>query len=129
MLIFNRFFLSCKLDETLQYHPSSLNAQRLSFEAFTFVGAEDSIAYLQCDVVICDAQDENSRCNAGCLPVARRRRAPLIISAKHTETGKLRSGPILITHKKLHRPRREVQTVDHGLAKNEVMPKVFNKSG
>ena len=119
----------CKLDETLEYHRSRANAQRMSFEAFTFIGAEDSVAYLQCDVVICDANDEHSRCNAGCLPVARRRRAPLIISTKNTQSGNLRSGPILVTHKKLHRPRREVQLVNAAVEKSRLAPKMLNSSG
>ena len=101
----------------------------MSFEAFTFVGAEDSVAYLQCDVVICDAQDPNSRCNAGCLPSARRRRAPLIISGKNTASGNLLSGPMLVTHKKLQRPRRAVQLVDNSEEKKQLSPRALHQSG
>eukprot|EP00795_Rhopilema_esculentum_P014046 gene14047-5026_t len=121
----------CKLDETLEYHAPGVNSQRMSFEAFTFVGAEDSVAYLQCDVVICDANDPNSRCNAGCLPSARRRRAPIIISTHNKASGNIRSGPMLVTHKKLRRPRREVQISNSNLAvvKTQLTPRAISKSG
>ena len=117
------------MDETLEYHPSSRNAQRMSFEAFTFVGAEQSVAYLQCDVIVCDAHDEQSRCKADCLPAARRRRAPLIISSKSTEAGTVESGPIWVTNKRLARPRREVQLANPAVSRTELSTKVLNKSG
>ena len=124
-------FFRCKLDETLEYHAPGVNSQRMSFEAFTFVGAEDSVAYLQCDVVICDANDPNSRCNAGCLPSARRRRAPVIISTHNKASGNIRSGPMLVTHKKLRRPRRQVQISNSNLAvvKTQLTPRAISKSG
>lgn len=101
----------------------------MSFEAFTFVGAEESVAYLQCDVIVCDASDENSRCKADCLPTARRRRAPIVISNKSTKAGAVESGPIWVTNKKLARPRREVQVVNSASQKTELSTKVLNKSG
>ncbi len=121
-------FFRCKLDETIKYHQPGPNSQRISFEAFTFVGAEDSVAYLQCDVVVCDSQDPNSRCNAGCLPAARRRRAPLIISETKS-VGKLSSGPMIITSKRLSRPRRAVQVVTTDAQKTGLSPKYLNQSG
>ena len=109
------------------YHAPGQNSQRISFEAFTFVGAEDSVAYLQCDVVVCDSQDPNSRCNAGCLPATRRRRAPLIISDTKS-VGKISSGPMIITHKKL-RSRREVQISNSVSLKTGLSSRILNQSG
>ncbi len=126
--MFCYFCNSCKLDETIMYHPPGPNSQRISFEAFTFVGAEDSVAYLQCDVVVCDSQDPNSRCNAGCLPASRRRRAPLIISDTKS-VGKIASGPMMITSKKLSRPRREVQAIESSAQKTGLSPRFLNQSG
>ena len=101
----------------------------MSFEAFTFVGAEDSVAYLQCDVIVCDASDENSRCNAECLPTARKRRAPVIISSRNTKAGTVESGPIWVTNRKLSRPRREVQMANSATRNTELSFVALNTSG
>jgi hypothetical protein len=60
-----RYFLTrkgCKTDPTVQFHKSPLNAHRMSYESFTFIGVETSVTYLQCDVLICDVMSSDRRC-------------------------------------------------------------------
>ena len=52
----------CKTDETVQFHPSTPHFQRLSYEAFSFVGVNDPVTYLHCDILICDVNAPDKRC-------------------------------------------------------------------
>ena len=61
-----RYYLTkrgCKTDPTLLTYDGPSNAHRMSYESFTFVGVEDPITYLQCDVSICDNQAADRRCS------------------------------------------------------------------
>ena len=61
-----RYYLikkGCKTDPTLISYTSSSNAHRMSYESFTFVGVDDPVTYLQCDVSICDNQTADRRCS------------------------------------------------------------------
>lgn len=61
-----RYYLikkGCKTDPTLISYTSAANAHRMSYESFTFVGVDDPVTYLQCDVSICDNQAADRRCS------------------------------------------------------------------
>ncbi|XP_053306100.1 CUB and zona pellucida-like domain-containing protein 1 [Spea bombifrons] len=61
----------CLKDDTFHNFPSGSGFSRFSFSAFKFLQAQPSV-YLQCRVVICDANDSGSRCNQGCITRKRR---------------------------------------------------------
>ena len=58
-------------------HLSFPHSHRMSYESFTFVGLDDPVTYLQCDILICDNKAPDRRCrDRKCLEdnVRRRRR-------------------------------------------------------
>ncbi|XP_056385092.1 CUB and zona pellucida-like domain-containing protein 1 isoform X2 [Hyla sarda] len=61
----------CVRDNTYSTFPSGSGYARFSFNAFRFLNAHISV-YLQCRVVICDVNDQGSRCNKGCITRQRR---------------------------------------------------------
>ena len=62
------FLLRCPVDSTTRMEPSpSRQKQRFSVEAFKFVG-DFPFVYLHCSVIVCKANDSNSRCAKGCVP-------------------------------------------------------------
>ncbi|KAM8923945.1 CUB and zona pellucida-like domain-containing protein 1 [Pelodytes ibericus] len=61
----------CRKDNTYHNFPSGSGFSRFSFSAFKFLKADTSV-YLQCRVVICDANDSGSRCTQGCVTRSRR---------------------------------------------------------
>ena len=68
MTLFLTLFFSarCPRDDTFSTHVSgSRSYARFSFQAFKFLRAHPSV-YLQCKVLICPANDYNSRCRQGC---------------------------------------------------------------
>ncbi|XP_070337694.1 CUB and zona pellucida-like domain-containing protein 1 [Equus asinus] len=61
----------CIQDETCDVYPLSRHHARFQFNAFKFLRSLSSV-YLQCEVLICDSSDHQSRCHQGC--VSRRKR-------------------------------------------------------
>ncbi|XP_063819374.1 CUB and zona pellucida-like domain-containing protein 1 [Pseudophryne corroboree] len=61
----------CKKDDTYENLGSGSRYARFSFSAFKFLNAHTSV-YLQCQVVVCDSLDNESRCNQGCVTRQRR---------------------------------------------------------
>ncbi|KAE8590210.1 hypothetical protein XENTR_v10017980 [Xenopus tropicalis] len=61
----------CAKDNTYHTFPSGIGFARFSFNAFKFLRTHNSV-YLKCRVVICDSDDEASRCNQGCISRHRR---------------------------------------------------------
>ena len=56
------------MDDTVKMaNSSSHQSQRFSVESFKFVG-EFPFVYLHCSVVVCKADDPDSRCSKGCIP-------------------------------------------------------------
>ncbi|CAH6793225.1 CUB and zona pellucida-like domain-containing protein 1 [Phodopus roborovskii] len=61
----------CSQDETCQVYPLSGHYGRFQFNAFKFLRHLSSV-YLKCKMLICDTNDQTSRCNQGCI--SRRKR-------------------------------------------------------
>ncbi|KAG8517389.1 CUB and zona pellucida-like domain-containing protein 1 [Galemys pyrenaicus] len=61
----------CVQEDTCKVFPLSEHNGRFQFSAFKFLRNLDSV-YLRCRVFICDSDDQQSRCNQGC--VSRRKR-------------------------------------------------------
>lgn len=60
------FYSRCSQDETCQVYPLSGHYGRFQFNAFKFLRHLSSV-YLKCKLLICDANDETSRCSQGCI--------------------------------------------------------------
>ncbi|XP_039770295.1 CUB and zona pellucida-like domain-containing protein 1 [Ornithorhynchus anatinus] len=56
----------CEKDNTSKIYPLLGHYGRFQFNAFKFLGTLGSV-YLQCQVLICDSNDSQSRCNRGCV--------------------------------------------------------------
>lgn len=67
----HKFCSRCIQDETCDVYPLSRHHARFQFNAFKFLRSLSSV-YLQCEVLICDSSDHQSRCHQGC--VSRRKR-------------------------------------------------------
>ncbi|XP_028628385.1 CUB and zona pellucida-like domain-containing protein 1 [Grammomys surdaster] len=61
----------CSRDETCKVYPLFGHYGRFQFNAFKFLKHLSSV-YLKCKILICDTNDDTSRCNQGC--VSRRKR-------------------------------------------------------
>ncbi|XP_052052967.1 CUB and zona pellucida-like domain-containing protein 1 [Apodemus sylvaticus] len=61
----------CSRDETCKVYPLFGHYGRFQFNAFKFLRHLSSV-YLKCKILICDTNDQESRCNQGC--VSRRKR-------------------------------------------------------
>ncbi|XP_042565558.1 deleted in malignant brain tumors 1 protein isoform X2 [Clupea harengus] len=80
----------CPRDNTFSSHVSgSRSYARFSFQAFKFLRAHPSV-YLQCKVLICPANDYNSRCRQGC-----RTRKTRSLGSQH-QTATMVLGPITL---------------------------------
>ncbi|NXX83663.1 CUZD1 protein, partial [Urocolius indicus] len=55
----------CTKDDTVVTYPPLQHYGRFAFQAFRFLQSFPSV-YLQCDILICDSNDTNSRCTQGC---------------------------------------------------------------
>ncbi|XP_068807612.1 CUB and zona pellucida-like domain-containing protein 1 [Struthio camelus] len=62
----------CDKDDTVVTYPPLEHYGRFKFNAFRFLQSFASV-YLQCDILICDSNDRNSRCTQGCT--SRQKRA------------------------------------------------------
>ncbi|XP_015723058.1 CUB and zona pellucida-like domain-containing protein 1 [Coturnix japonica] len=56
----------CNKDDTVVTYPPLEHYGRFRFNAFRFLRRAPSV-YLQCDILICDSEDTNSRCTKGCV--------------------------------------------------------------
>ncbi|NXP07824.1 CUZD1 protein, partial [Thinocorus orbignyianus] len=62
----------CNKDDTVISYPTHERYGRFKFSAFRFLRNFTSV-YLQCDIIICDSKNTNSRCTQGCM--SRQKRA------------------------------------------------------
>ncbi|XP_074446504.1 CUB and zona pellucida-like domain-containing protein 1 [Larus michahellis] len=62
----------CNKDDTVVTYPPLEHYGRFKFNAFRFLQRSPSV-YLQCDILICDSKNANSRCTEGCI--SRQKRA------------------------------------------------------
>ncbi|XP_009920884.2 CUB and zona pellucida-like domain-containing protein 1 [Haliaeetus albicilla] len=88
----------CNKDDTVVTYPPLEHYGRFKFNAFRFLQSSPSV-YLQCDILICDSKNPNSRCTEGCI--SRQKRA---ISAYTWKTNTI-VGPI--------RLKRDLRSADH----------------
>uniref|UniRef100_A0A8C5U981 CUB and zona pellucida-like domain-containing protein 1 n=1 Tax=Malurus cyaneus samueli TaxID=2593467 RepID=A0A8C5U981_9PASS len=65
----------CNKDDTVVTYPAFENQGRFKFRAFRFLRSFPTV-YLQCNVVICDSSNTNSRCARGCITRQKRDIAP-----------------------------------------------------
>ncbi|KAI8499070.1 hypothetical protein Bbelb_235230, partial [Branchiostoma belcheri] len=68
----------CLVDPTLLMDSTRSNdmAMYFSVDAFTIPNADDSrLVYFHCTMLVCLKDDPDSRCNGGCIPSSRRKRA------------------------------------------------------
>ena len=124
-----RYYLlkkGCKTDPTLRSYASPPNAHRMSYESFTFVGVEDPVTYLQCDVSICDNQAKDRRCRdrkCAADDSDRKRRSlshGYTVEKEHPHSGFVIHSKAIITHE-LRRHSRKTRSVrlQTDLAANE----------
>ncbi|KAF1552675.1 CUB and zona pellucida-like domain-containing protein 1, partial [Eudyptes schlegeli] len=88
----------CNKDDTVVTYPPLEHYGRFKFNAFRFLQSFPSV-YLQCDILICDSNNTNSRCTKGCI--SRQKRA---ISSYKWKTNTV-VGPI--------RLKRDLRSADH----------------
>uniref|UniRef100_A0A8C3JWY1 CUB and zona pellucida-like domain-containing protein 1 n=1 Tax=Calidris pygmaea TaxID=425635 RepID=A0A8C3JWY1_9CHAR len=88
----------CNKDDTVVTYPPLEHYGRFKFSAFKFLRNSPSV-YLQCDILICDSKNANSRCTEGCI--SRQKRA---ISSYIWKTNTI-VGPI--------RLKRNLRSADH----------------
>ncbi|XP_075360511.1 CUB and zona pellucida-like domain-containing protein 1 [Mycteria americana] len=88
----------CNKDDTVVTYPPLKHYGRFKFNAFRFLRSFPSV-YLQCDILICDSNNTNSRCTEGCI--SRQKRA---ISSYTWKTNTV-VGPI--------RLKRDLRSADH----------------
>ena len=91
-------------------HPSPQDGHRMSYESFTFVGVENAITYLQCDVLICDNQADDQRCiQRQCLEENVRRRRRSHRSFVEDSEHRVASGPMIVMRSRsVMRMRRDI---------------------
>ncbi|NXG24739.1 CUZD1 protein, partial [Grallaria varia] len=65
----------CNKDDTVVTYPPLEHHRRFKFNAFRFLRSFPSV-YLQCDIVICDSNNSNSRCTQGCISRQKRAISP-----------------------------------------------------
>ncbi|NXL52979.1 CUZD1 protein, partial [Podilymbus podiceps] len=88
----------CNKDDTVVTYPPLEHYGRFKFNAFRFLRSFPSV-YLQCDILICDSKEANSRCTEGCI--SRQKRA---VSSYTWKTNTV-VGPI--------RLKRDLRSADH----------------
>ncbi|NWX50478.1 CUZD1 protein, partial [Steatornis caripensis] len=88
----------CNKDDTVVTYPPREHYGRFKFNAFKFLRSSPSV-YLQCEILICDSNNTNSRCTEGCI--SRQKRA---VSSYMWKTNTV-VGPI--------RLKRDLRSADH----------------
>lgn len=83
----------CSKERSLKTHIRAASVQtRFSFEAFRFHG--DCKVYIHCELLICKAGDQTSRCSAGCINNARSKRS--VQAGSFISTQVVGSGPLIV---------------------------------
>jgi len=59
----------CALDDTVKFYDLKKNMAAFSLEAFRFNNQSMHYVYFQCDVVVCDVDDEDPLCKRNCSKV------------------------------------------------------------
>ncbi|NXW46432.1 CUZD1 protein, partial [Nyctiprogne leucopyga] len=107
----------CNKDDTVVTYPPLKHYGRFKFNAFRFLRSFPSV-YLQCDILICDSNNTNSRCTKGCS--SRQKRA---LSSYTWKTNTV-VGPI--------RLKRDLRSADYSesltKARAEETPNVYQYS-
>ncbi|NXL85121.1 CUZD1 protein, partial [Alectura lathami] len=88
----------CKKDDTVVIYPPFEHYGRFKFNVFRFLRSLP-LVYLQCEILICDSNDANSRCAKGCI--SRHKRA----ASSYTWKTKAVVGPI--------RLKRDLRAAEH----------------
>ncbi|XP_026142838.1 uncharacterized protein LOC113118128 [Carassius auratus] len=87
----------CILDETVEFYTSHEPTVRFGLQAFQFIGMHEQV-FLSCSVILCEANNPNTRCSQGCVsstvaPPAHhhhRREAPIQTGSHLVSQGPLR---------------------------------------
>lgn len=87
------FLYSCKVDDTVDYIPSDRKSEKFSVESFKFIG-ENAFIFLHCQVRVCNASDEHSKCVRVCED--RRRRDVKVSAETADDVYPLAQGPITL---------------------------------
>ena len=87
------FLCSCKLDETLEYHPANTKSERFSLKSFKFIG-EHAFVFVHCHVRICNISDPDSKCVRVCED--RRKRDVSFASENLRDVYPLAQGPLAL---------------------------------
>ncbi|XP_044179784.1 ZP domain-containing protein-like [Acropora millepora] len=83
----------CKMDDTVDYIPSDRKSDKFSLETFKFIG-ENAFIFLHCQVRVCNASDEQSKCARVCE--GRRRRDVTVSAETADDVYPLAQGPITL---------------------------------
>ncbi|EDO37019.1 predicted protein [Nematostella vectensis] len=86
----------CPVDKTVRFHKSPRKTkERFSLEAFKFLG-DHPFVFIHCHVIVCNANDPNSRCAKGCVRSSKALPAHPKKAAAHKAT--IHRGPNLLHH-------------------------------
>lgn len=86
----------CDMESTLMRERETTPVHsRFSFDAFRFKDVGSCKVYVHCDLLICAANDPNSRCSQGCLPPTGRRRRSTS-EGSFISTQSVTVGPLLV---------------------------------
>ncbi|XP_015761376.1 PREDICTED: uncharacterized protein LOC107340539 [Acropora digitifera] len=83
----------CKMDDTVDYIPSDRKSDKFSLETFKFIN-ENAFIFLHCQVRVCNASDEQSKCARVCE--GRRRRDVTVSAETADDVYPLAQGPITL---------------------------------
>ena len=97
------FLCSCKLDETLEYHPANTKSERFSLKSFRFIG-EHAFVFVHCHVRICNISDPDSKCVRVCED--RRKRDVTFASEDLDDLYPLAQGPLMLQKEEVTRERK-----------------------
>ena len=81
------------MDDTVDYIPSDRKTDKFSLETFKFIG-ENAFIFLHCQVRVCNASDEQSKCARVCE--GRRRRDVTVSAETADDVYPLAQGPITL---------------------------------
>lgn len=89
---------SCKVDETLEYHPANERSERFSLESFKFIG-EHPFVFVHCHIRVCNHSDPESKCVRICED--RRKRDVNVVPESIDDVYPLAQGPITLRKEEL----------------------------
>lgn len=120
------FSFRCIVDSTTQTELSpSPHKQRFSVAAFEFIG-KFPFVYLHCSVVVCKADDPNSRCAQGCIQGSKRGQPMIGSSSQNSDSTQAQSD---IKSDKRKSPIRHTRAVYKNPAKKEKEHKYLLSKG